>query len=188
MEIVKDLMVPVEQCAIAKQEMTVGYAIQVLMKSPEKQRGAQRGRSRCKALLVLDKDNQIVGELSQADIVLSMEQRYRDLKGSEAIAHTSTAVFSPALLKFILRRYSLWGESFEQRCQMVLNFRVKDCMYTLESDEYVQESDSLEVAIRQLAMGNHQSLLVRKGDGIVGILRLKDVFEQIASRWEHRSD
>jgi CBS domain-containing protein len=56
---------------------------------------------------------------------------------------------------------------------------VKDCMHTPGNDEYVQQSDSLELAVHQLVMGHHQSLLVTDGERVVGILTLTDVFEGI---------
>ena len=62
----------------------------------------------------------------------------------------------------------------------MLNPKVKDCMSPTQSNECVLESETLEEAIHQLARGNHQSLLVTSGERIVGILRLIDVFQQLA--------
>ena len=45
-----------------------------------------------------------------------------------------------------------------------------------KAGEYVSEDSSLDVAIHQLIIGHHQSLLVTSGKKIVGILRLTDVF------------
>jgi len=178
MEIVKDLMLPVEECATVNQEMTVREAIQVLKRAQEKQR-AEGGAYQYRALLVLNEDNEVVGKLSHRDIVMSMEPKYRSQKGSEAIAHIFAAGLSPVLLKSMMQRYSFWGESFERRCQEVLNVKVKDCMHIPGNDEYVQQSDPLGLAIHQLIMGHHQSLLVTEGDCLVGMLTLTDVFEGI---------
>jgi CBS domain-containing protein len=52
-------------------------------------------------------------------------------------------------------------------------------MYTPTEGEYVSEDATLAVAIHQLVVGHHQSLLVTRGDQIVGILRLTDVFAAI---------
>jgi predicted transcriptional regulator len=57
---------------------------------------------------------------------------------------------------------------------------VADIMYTPKSGEYVNADDSLNHAIHQLIIGHHQSLLVTAADGgIVGILKLTDVFKAI---------
>ena len=50
------------------------------------------------------------------------------------------------------------------------------------------ESDLLEVAIHKLATGRHQSLLVTGGNLVVGLLRLIDLFDQLAWGCEERND
>ena len=55
-------------------------------------------------------------------------------------------------------------------------------MYTPTEGEYVNENDSLDVAIHRLVMGRHQSLLVTKDDdikNISGILRKTDIFIEV---------
>jgi len=186
MEIVKDLLLPVDKCSTVNYEMTVREAIQILERDQEIQR-TKGEPCRYRALLVINEDNEVVGKLSHLDIVTNMEPKYRSQKGSEAIAHIFAAGLSPALLKSMMQRYSFWDESFEQRCQEVLNVKVKDCMHTPGKDEYVQQNDSLELAVHQLVMGHHQSLLVTEEDCIVGVLTLTDVFEGICRRswdWE----
>jgi CBS domain-containing protein len=54
-------------------------------------------------------------------------------------------------------------------------------MYTLTEGEYVREDATLDEAIHQLVIGHHQSLLVTRGEEIVGILRLSDVFREICN-------
>ena len=175
---VGELMVPIECYATVDEEATIGKAIGVLAQARARQ-AAEGGDYRYRGLVVLDKQGQVVGKLSQRDIIMNLEPKYRTKKGSEAIAHTATAGFSPALLKSMIDWYSLWEESLEQKCQKALTMKVKDCMHTPRNDEYVNESESLEVAIHQLVMGHHQHLLVTRNREIIGILRLVDVFEQI---------
>jgi len=47
----------------------------------------------------------------------------------------------------------------------------------------VKESATFDEAVHMLIIGHHQSLLVtdRKGEQVVGVLRLVDVFEEICS-------
>jgi CBS domain-containing protein len=52
-------------------------------------------------------------------------------------------------------------------------------MYTPTKGEYIPESASLDIAIHQLVIGRHQSLLVIHKEKIVGILRLTDVFAAV---------
>jgi CBS domain containing-hemolysin-like protein len=59
--------------------------------------------------------------------------------------------------------------------------KVKEIMYTPTEGEYVDDEATLDQAIHQLVIGRHQSLLVTKGEDIVGILRLTDVFAEICN-------
>ena len=45
--------------------------------------------------------------------------------------------------------------------------------------EFIEQEASLEIAVLQLVMGHHLSLLVTSGKEIVGILRLTDVFAAV---------
>jgi predicted transcriptional regulator len=56
---------------------------------------------------------------------------------------------------------------------------VKKFMHSPTEGEYVEEDATLDVAIHRLVMGHHQSLLVTRGEKIVGIIKLTDVFAEI---------
>lgn len=178
MTTVKDLMVPLDEYAVVSENATILEAIEALEKAQE--RYYQMTRFQHRALLVCDISHRIVGKLSQLDVITALEPKYRSEQGSEAIAHTAACGLSPELLRSLMGWYALWEEPFEERCAKAAAMKVKDFMYTPRSDEYVKESDSLEVAIHQLVMGWHQSLLVTRGEAIVGVLRLVDVFQETA--------
>jgi CBS domain containing-hemolysin-like protein len=82
----------------------------------------------------------------------------------------------------MFREHHLWDDSLDDICEKASKIIVKNIMYTLTEGEYVKDDASLEEAIHQLVMGRHQSLLVTSGKDIVGILRLTDVFREIANR------
>lgn len=183
MEIVKDLMVPLEHCATVGQEMTIGQAILVLEKSQDNESASGTcSRLPCtgyRALLVLDDESRVVGKLGLTDIVLDLDPHYLGHGSFRAIAHTATAGLSPALLTSLVQWDSLWSESFEDRLRKVLKLKVKNCMCGATSEERVLESDPLQVAIHKLAVGYHQSLLVTGNGGVAGILALRDIYQQI---------
>jgi predicted transcriptional regulator len=81
----------------------------------------------------------------------------------------------------MLRQYNLFDKPLQDLCRKVANIEVKDCMYTPRAGEYVQENNTLEVAVHQLVIGQHQSLLVTNGKDIVGIIRLVDVFKEVCN-------
>ena len=183
MKLVKDLMVPAEECATVRHEETVREALQIF-KAMGKGQSTVQGSSECAALLVVDQGNRAIGKLSRTDIVMRLDPGYRTQGDSSAIAHTATAGLSPALLKSLVHRYSAWDESFEARCQSVLVLTVEECMYQPSSSGCVVDSDLLEVAVHKLSTSHHQSLLVVGTHGIVGILSLSDIFREIDGEWD----
>ena len=187
MKLVKDLMVPAEECATVRQEVTVGEAL-LKFKAMGKSEGGVRGSSECGALLVVDQGNRAVGKLGRTDIVMSLDPGYRRQADSSAIAHTATAGLSPALLRSLLHRYSAWNEPFETRCQSVLVLTVEECMCEPNSSECVMDSDLLEVAVHKLTISHHQTLLVVGSQGIAGILSLGDVFREIDGERDARHE
>jgi hypothetical protein len=52
-------------------------------------------------------------------------------------------------------------------------------MQALSEGEFIEQEASLEIAVLQLVMGRHLSLLVTKDKKIVGVLRLTDTFAAV---------
>jgi CBS domain containing-hemolysin-like protein len=52
-------------------------------------------------------------------------------------------------------------------------------METPTEGEIIAETATLDEAIHQFVIGHHQSLLVTRGEDIIGILRLTDVFTAV---------
>jgi len=179
MQTVKDLMIPIEKYVTVPDDTTVGEAIRVLQKIRDLYEAEGR-EYKPRHLIVLDKKNRVVGRLSQMDVVISLEPKYRTEHGDEAITHTSASGLSPELIKDMIRWYSLWGETFEERCQKVVKMSVRDCMKSPRKDEYIKDHESLEAAVHQMVMGRQTSLLVVHDQQVIGILRLSDVFDRIA--------
>jgi predicted transcriptional regulator len=55
-------------------------------------------------------------------------------------------------------------------------------MYRPTEGEKVEENATLGHALHALIVGHHQSLLVTRGNKIVGILRLTDMFKLVCER------
>ena len=186
MNLVRDLMVSAPNCGRIHQDATIGTA-SLMLEYGHNRPFADGEVLNHATLLVLDKENLVVGKLSPTEIVRNMDQIYHSQQGSEAIAHTAASGLTPALLQSLTQNSPLRCESFEQICQNVLGLKVKDCMVLPQSNECVLESDRLEEAIHKLAMGAHQSLLVTSQERIVGLLRLCDVFQGLTQE-SARSD
>ena len=172
---VKDLMIPVEDYAAVGEDATLHAAVLALEEAQDR---FKKGRYAHRAVLVFDKNQHIVGKLSQLDVIRGLEKGYRKIGDLSAVSRTG---FSPAFVKSMIEKYSLWQEPLNQICGKAAHLKVKDVMYTPTEGEYVKEDASLDEAIHQLVMGYHQSLLVTRNGEIVGILRLTDVFDEICN-------
>ena len=170
---VKDLMVPLEEYATVAEGATLYDAVLALEKAQEVL-DHKRYKYLHRAILVLDKNKDVVGKISQLDVLRALEPKYRELGDPDRLSRTG---FSLQFMKSMLEQYALWNKPLSQICSKGAKIMVKDFMYKPTEGEYVKESAALGEAIHMLVMGHHQSLLVTGEDEkIVGILRLTDVF------------
>jgi len=170
---VKELMVPLAEYATVSEEATLGEAVSALEKA---QQSVEANREKYRAVLVLDKTGRVVGKLDQWTVLWSLEPSYKTMGN---LRETSRYGFSPNFLKSMIDSYDLWRKPLEGLCRNAAQMKVKEMMHTPTESELVRENDSLDAAIHLLVMGRHQSLIVTRGEDIVGVLRLNDVFNKI---------
>lgn len=174
--LVKDLMVPLSEYATVFEDATLSDAIDAL---EDAQSRFVKNRYQHRAILVCDrKTRKVLGKISQLDVIRAMEPKYSLLGEKDSFSRFG---FSPRFMKSILDQYELWYEPLKDICRKAGKQKVTDIMYKLTEGEYVKEDSGLNEAVHQLVMGHHQSLLVSRGDEIVGILRLTDVFKEICA-------
>ena len=173
---VKELMVPLSGYATVSQDATLAEAVEALQHA---QKEFDQTRDRHRAILISDENNKIVGKLSQLDVIRSLEPKYLKFDNRKELSRFG---LTKDYMDTILKEHNLWAESLDSICEKAAKIVVKTIMYTPTEGEYVSENATLEEAIHQLVMGRHQSLLVTSSKDIVGILRLTDVFREIANR------
>ena len=175
---VKDMMVPLDEYATIHQDASLFDAVMALEKA-QAECNRQGTKYLHRAILVYNDKHRIVGKLSQLDILRSLEPKYKQA-ASEDSGRMMASGFSQQFLRNMVKQFALWDKPMMDVCRKATKISAKDCMYVPAEGEYVKEDDSLDVAIHQLVMGHHQSLLATGSRGeIVGILRLTDVFKQI---------
>jgi CBS domain-containing protein len=170
---VGELMVPLAEYATVSEEATLNEAVLAL---DEARKRVEGDRDKHRAVLVLDQKGCVVGKLDQWTVLWALEPRYKEMGN---LRETSRYGFSPEFLRSMIESYGLWRKPLEGICRKAAEMKVKDLMQTPTEAEYVGENASLDTAIHQLVMGRHQSLLVTRGEDIVGVLRLSDVFRKI---------
>jgi CBS domain-containing protein len=171
---VVDLMVPLSEYATVSDDASLCDAILALEKAQEE---FDQTRYRHRAILVFDKNNKIIGKVSQLDALKALEPKYAELMTDSSMRHLG---FSNKYMQGMLDQFSLWAGPMADICKKAANRKVIDFIHTPTEGEYVRQDATLDTAIHQLIVGHHQSLLVTNNAGeILGVLRLTDVFAAV---------
>ena len=178
---VKELMVPLSEYATVYEDATLPEAIHAL---EEAQAAFDQKRYPHRAILVYDQNDQIVGKLSQHDVISAMEPKYRKVTELKGMARFG---INPKLATSMFEQYRFWDRPITTLCETAVKLKVGDIMYTPSEGEFIKEDDSMDEAIHRLYVGRHQSLLVTRDGDAVGILRLTDVYATICDAMKEYS-
>ena len=131
-----------------------------------------------RAVLVLDKNNKVVGKLGLLDVLKALEPKYFEMRNRQGMTGLG---FSKQFMKSMLENFRLLDGAMENICKKAGETKVSKIMVQPTEGEYVDVDASLNEAIHLLVLGQHQSLLVTdKAGDIIGILRLTDIFTTIS--------
>jgi len=171
--LVKDLMVPLSEYATVSEGATLLETLLALEKAQEE---FQHTRYSHRAVLILDKNKQVIGKLSQLDFLRALE---RENEHIEQINSISKFGFSPKAITAFQEKHRTKSTPIEETLLTAAKLKVEDFMQPPSENEYIKESTSLDIAIHQFTTGLYISLLVTKGKDITGVLRLSDVFAAV---------
>lgn len=172
---VKDLMVPLSEYAVIPENATVFEAILALEKT---QQSFNQNSYQSRAILMEDSTGNIIGKLSQLDILRALEPKYAEIKSD--MPGMAKYGFSKQFLLSILETYKMFDKPLDDICKKAGMEKAVKYMHSPTEGEYISEDGSLDQAIHMLIVGSHQSLLVTQKEKIIGILRLTDVFANIS--------
>jgi len=171
--LVKELMVPLSEYATVPEGSTLYDAVLALEKAQE---DFDRTKYRHRGVVILDKDKRVIGKLGQLDVLRALEPKDDD---PGEIGDLSQYGFSSKFVRDIRKVRRLQGTPMKDLCRNASKLKVEDFMQAPSEGEIIDQNTSLEIAVLQLVMGHHISLLVTRGEKIVGILRLTDVFAAV---------
>lgn len=169
---VKELMLALDDYATVPSEATIHEALVALSKA---QMGLTNNRHHHRAVLVLDKGGQVVGKLTHWTILRSLEPSFF---GEADHAALSRSNLSQEFIQALEQRFSRMRRDLTAMCREAARVRVNDAMVPV--NESIDEEAGLSEAIRTMVLGHWQSVLVTRQGAVVGILRLSDVFEEVA--------
>jgi CBS domain-containing protein len=169
---IRHLMVALSEYATVNEDATLAEAIHALEQAQDRL-GPSRHRHR--AVLVTNSEGQVIGKVAQIDVLRALAPRLTQ----DRLGAITRLGFNPEQIRSAGEGFGLREGLLAVLARRSHSLKVRDIMTTPTAREYVPEDASLEQAIDQLALGKHQSLLVTRGDDVVGILRLTDVFVAI---------
>ncbi len=169
---VKDLTLSLDEYAVISENSTIQKALIALSKS---QLGLDRDRHYHRAVLVIDEKEKVVGKLSHWAILRSLEPSHLN---SDDISSLSRTGLTDEFIETLRNNLSLFKGSLQQVCRDAARIRVRDAMVPV--GENISESASLSEAIHKFVLSHAQSMIVTKKGEVVGILRLSDVFNEVA--------
>jgi CBS domain-containing protein len=172
---ISQLMVPLSEYATVSVEASLYDAVMALEKAQEKYT-YKHSEYRHRAVLVLDKNGKVVGKISQIDVLRALEPKYKDILEGRGLRGVG---FSKNFLKTMLKDYVLFDSPLRDICRKASEQPVSKFMETPGEGEIISEGATLDEAIHLFVIGHHQSLLVTRGEDIIGIIRLTDVFTAV---------
>ena len=171
---VKDLMVPIEEYAVINENSTLLDAFIALEKS---QRNLPEKRQPHRAVLVINKDEKVVGKIGHLAFLKALEPKYKSLGNIKTL---SQAGISTEVITSMMDDFNLWKGRMDEILQSAGQITVKNVMHPVA--ENIDENASLSEAMHKIIMWQSLSVIVTRGKQVVGILRLSDLFNYIASR------
>lgn len=170
---IKNLIVPLSEYATVKKGATLFEAVLALEKA---QQEFDQTKYRHRAVLVLGDTGNVIGKISQIDALKALEPGYLEMGKDKKVTSLG---FNAKFLEDMKQQYSLLCKPMENICKKAAVNKVENFMSKVTEGEIVQIDASLDVVIHQMIMGNHQSLLVKEGEKVCGIVRLTDVFAAV---------
>ena len=170
---VKELMVPLSEYATVPVGSTLFDAVLALEKAQEE---FDHTKYKHRGILILDKKKRVIGKLGQLDVLRALEPKDED---PGKITELRKFGFSSNFIRNLRQQRRLQETPLKDLCSKAAELRVEDFMQAPSEGEFIDQEASLEIAVLQLVMGHHLSLLVTRGKEIVGTLRLTDVFAAV---------
>ncbi|RJP73484.1 MAG: CBS domain-containing protein [Candidatus Zixiibacteriota bacterium] len=171
---VKELMLPLDEYAVVHQEDTLLDAVLALEKSQSK---LPPGLEPHRAVLVVDAQNRIVGKLGHLAFLKALEPKYSSVGDLGVLSQVG---LSTEFIQSMMENMNLWKDSLEDVCRRARTTRVREVMRPVT--ESVDENATLGEALHKIIVWQTLSLLVTRRNEVVGILRLSDLYREVANR------
>lgn len=168
---VRELMRPAEAFPRISSQSTFMEAVDALEKAQQEFRS---GKASQRILLVYDGDGRIMGKLSPMDVVQGLEPSY------ENIDSLSRYRLAQRTLESMKEHLRFWQKPLADLCRKAYSLKIGEFVRLPSPDHMVNAEDRMDKAFHLFVVGRHDSLFVKEGDKIVGLIRFSDVYKKIA--------
>lgn len=170
---VKDLMRPIQDFPRISSQTTLMEAVDALEKADEE---FKAGKAPQRILLIYDKTGKIIGKMSPMDVVQGLEPNYERidrLKDMPRFGLTET------MLEGMKQELRLWVKPLSELCKKAYEVKIENFIKLPTPDHMVKADDPMDTAFHLFVVGRHDSLFVKDGNEIVGLIRFSDVYRKI---------
>lgn len=170
---VKNLMIPLHEYALVPHNATLKDAIKTLKQAQARPTSMDRLPPR--AVLIVDDDEKVIGQVELMDVLKALEPKYSMLGDVSAL---SRAGVNEELIHSLIDNLRFWQGDLRDACYRVRSMNITEIMHPLK--ESLDEDSTLSDAIHRIVVWQTaRSLVTRKGE-VIGILRLADLFAEVA--------
>ena len=156
-------MTPIDQYTTISEEASLKDAFMALEGALRGEQQADSSQPRDFAVLVLDRNRQVIGRLVVWDV----------LKGLE----TQTVARVDAMA--MIEGYSTWRRPLTNLATKARYIKVRNLVKALDKREYISEDANLDEALSKLVGNRFLSLIVTSKGKTIGVLRVVDVFSKV---------
>jgi hypothetical protein len=171
---VRELMRPVKEFPRISSQATFMEAVEALEKA---QQAFSSGQAPQRILLVYNEAGKIVGKLSPMDFVQGLEPNYDRI---ESLKSVSRYRLGQSMLERMKEEFRLWQRPLAELCTKAHGAKIENFIKLPSPDHMVNVDDKMDKAFHLFVVGRHDSLFVKEGEEIVGLIRFSDVYKKIA--------
>ncbi len=175
---IKGIIIPLSDYTTVNEDASLYDAVAELEKTRQKFKDQLYTHY---SVIVLNDKNEVIGRLTQLDALKALEPKYLKIGVSPLSRHGG---LSQLHIDSMADAYNLFEEPLDHLCQKASELKVKDFIEPPAETDFIDEEATLNEAIHQFIMGNqhYQTILVRRGEEVIGVLRVHEVFHEISSR------
>jgi hypothetical protein len=164
---VEELMVPLGEYVQLDENKTLYDAIMALRRLQKEQK-----ENIHTSVLIVTQEGSIATMLTILDIFRIMEPKYKDVEDIDL----SRFGMQPGYVESILESFDLWANPLEDVCRKTTRIVLKDIEWEMIPRDVIDAEATLDLAVHRMIVNNKHSLLVKKKDTFVGVLRSFDIF------------